>query len=67
MEVFKPERWLETDGQLLEKQLPRGVYFPFGDGPRICIGKGFAMAIGTGVVIVGSAAISAGVVSAPFV
>ena len=42
-EVFKPERWLETDGQLLEKQLPRGVYFPFGDGPRICIGKGFAM------------------------
>lgn len=38
-EEFRPERW-END---LEKLLPRGVYIPFGDGPRICIGKGFAM------------------------
>jgi cytochrome P450 len=37
-EAFKPERWTEE----FEKQLPRGVYIPFGDGPRICIGKGFA-------------------------
>ncbi|BDA67302.1 cytochrome P450 [Rivularia sp. IAM M-261] len=38
-EVFNPERWAGD----LEKQLPRGVYTPFGDGPRICIGKSFAL------------------------
>ncbi len=38
-EVFYPERWAND----FEKSLPRGVYFPFGDGPRICIGKSFAM------------------------
>lgn len=43
-ETFRPERWLENPGeQPLEKRLPKGVYFPFGDGPRICIGKGFAL------------------------
>jgi cytochrome P450 len=38
-ETFRPERWL--DG--LEKRLPPGAYFPFGDGPRRCIGQGFAL------------------------
>ncbi len=38
-EAFLPERWL--DG--LAHRLPRGAYFPFGDGPRICIGNHFAM------------------------
>ena len=38
-EVFRPERWL--DG--LVDRLPPGAYFPFGDGPRRCIGQGFAL------------------------
>jgi cytochrome P450 len=38
-ERFQPERWASE----MEKQLPRYAYFPFGGGPRICIGNGFAM------------------------
>jgi cytochrome P450 len=38
-EEFRPERW--ADG--LAKRLSRFVYFPFGGGPRICIGNTFAM------------------------
>lgn len=38
-DAFRPERWL--DG--LENRLPPGAYFPFGDGPRRCIGQGFAL------------------------
>jgi cytochrome P450 len=38
-ESFEPERW-DND---LAKRLPRGAYFPFGDGPRVCIGNQFAM------------------------
>ncbi|MGE3822004.1 MAG: cytochrome P450, partial [Isosphaeraceae bacterium] len=37
-EAFRPERW--ADG--LAKRLPRYAYFPFGGGPRICIGDQFA-------------------------
>lgn len=36
---FLPERW-END---FEKKLPHCAYFPFGAGPRICIGNTFAM------------------------
>ena len=36
---FRPDRWLEG----LADRLPSGAYFPFGDGPRRCIGQGFAM------------------------
>ncbi len=38
-EAFDPERWL--DGRA--KALPRYAYFPFGGGPRRCIGESFAM------------------------
>jgi cytochrome P450 len=37
---FDPERWTR-DGEL-EKRLPRYAYFPFGGGPRVCIGNNFA-------------------------
>jgi cytochrome P450 len=36
---FRPERW-EGD---LQKRLPRFAYFPFGGGPRQCIGNMFAL------------------------
>jgi cytochrome P450 len=38
-EEFRPERW---EGDLL-KQLPKFAYFPFGGGPRQCIGNAFAL------------------------
>ena len=38
-ERFDPDRFLEA----AEKQRPRFAYFPFGGGPRQCIGKLFAM------------------------
>src|SRR5437899_5053214 len=37
-ERFMPERWLDS----LESRLPPGAYFPFGAGPRRCLGQGFA-------------------------
>ncbi|MEM7034648.1 MAG: cytochrome P450 [Chloroflexota bacterium] len=38
-QTFQPTRWLTG----LEQSLPKGAYFPFGLGPRICIGNGFAL------------------------
>jgi cytochrome P450 len=37
-QVFRPERW---DPEVAQK-VPQGAYFPFGGGPRICIGMPFA-------------------------
>jgi cytochrome P450 len=36
---FHPDRWTEE----FSRQLPRFAYFPFGGGPRICIGAQFAL------------------------
>lgn len=38
-ESFRPERW--TNGETAD--LPKFAYFPFGGGPRLCIGNSFAM------------------------
>ena len=37
---FDPGRWTEA----FERSLPRFAYFPFGGGPRFCVGQGFASA-----------------------
>ena len=41
-ERFAPERWTEE----LEQRLPKGAYFPFGMGPRLCIGMHLAAMAG---------------------
>ena len=38
-EGFDPDRWAPERA----KDLPRYAYFPFGGGPRVCIGNRFAM------------------------
>jgi cytochrome P450 len=36
---FNPDRWIDESAA----KLPHFAYFPFGGGPRVCIGAGFAM------------------------
>jgi cytochrome P450 len=38
-EAFNPERWTQE----FADSLPKYAYFPFGGGPRACIGNSFAM------------------------
>lgn len=40
-EQFDPERFNEENGGMKQYK-DRGVLFPFGDGPRICLGQRFA-------------------------
>ncbi|MDX1947147.1 MAG: cytochrome P450 [Pirellulaceae bacterium] len=43
---FDPSRWAPE----FQKQLPHCAYFPFGVGPRVCVGNHFAMLEGTLVI-----------------
>jgi cytochrome P450 len=38
-ELFEPQRWANGPTQ----RMPKFAYFPFGGGPRLCIGNSFAM------------------------
>lgn len=37
--AYRPDRWADS----LARRIPRYAYFPFGGGPRICIGNNFSL------------------------
>lgn len=42
-DVFRPERWLEGDGDEERRRNMENLSFAFGGGPRVCLGKNIAM------------------------
>ncbi len=47
-EAFRPERWLtgtpeNGDGGEPDEGIPEYAWFPFGGGPRVCLGTRFAL------------------------
>ncbi|MFD3334230.1 cytochrome P450 [Streptomyces sp. NPDC058700] len=42
-EAFRPERWLTTEDGEPAEDIPEYAWFPFGGGPRVCLGTRFAL------------------------
>ncbi|MFF8837703.1 cytochrome P450 [Streptomyces sp. NPDC015130] len=42
-EAFRPERWLTTEDGRPAEDIPEYAWFPFGGGPRVCLGTRFAL------------------------
>jgi len=41
-EQFRPDRWLDADGDRTDRQGPEYAYVPYGGGPRHCLGARLA-------------------------
>ncbi|MFE4662000.1 cytochrome P450 [Streptomyces hydrogenans] len=42
-DAFRPERWLADDDAEPAEKIPEYAWYPFGGGPRVCLGTRFAL------------------------
>ncbi|MFD5765038.1 cytochrome P450 [Streptomyces sp. NPDC127049] len=42
-DTFRPERWLAGDEGRPAEEIPEYAWYPFGGGPRVCLGTRFAL------------------------